>query len=77
MTYYIYENWQAGRRKAVIHRADCRHCNNGRGRSNGGYDPAHATWHGPYKDVDAAKEARQRLDVIVRKECEHCIKWNN
>lgn len=33
--YYIYENWQAGPRKAVIHRADCGHCNNGRGRSKG------------------------------------------
>ena len=77
MTFYIYENWQAGRHKAVIHHADCGHCNDGGGRSNGGYDPAHATWHGPYKDVGAAKEAQRRLDVKVRQECKVCMKRTN
>ena len=32
MAFYIYENWQAGPHKAVIHRGDCRYCNQGRGR---------------------------------------------
>ena len=77
MTFYIYENWHAGPRKAVIHHGDCPHCNHGDGRSNGGYDPAHATWHGDYKDLGAAKKAWWRLDVIVRKECGVCMKRKN
>ena len=77
MTFWIYENWQAGPHKAVIHHADCRFCNYGGGQSNGGYDPAHATWHGSYKDVGAAKEVQRRLDVIERKECGHCMKREN
>src|SRR5436309_2904690 len=30
-SFYIYENWQAGSHKAVIHRSDCPYCNNGKG----------------------------------------------
>ena len=29
MRYFVYENWT--RNKAVIHRAECSHCNDGRG----------------------------------------------
>ena len=77
MTYYIYENWQAGPHKAVIHCANCSHCNDGRGRSNGGYNPAHGKWHGPYDDVGAAREAQRRMQVVKRQECGHCMKRAN
>ena len=33
--FYIYENWQAGPHKAVIHRGSCGHCNNGQGKTGG------------------------------------------
>ena len=33
MTYYIYENWQAGPHKAKIHQSSCGHCNGGLGRT--------------------------------------------
>lgn len=75
--YYIYENWQAGPRKARIHRADCRHCDNGRGRSKGDSDPAHGQWHGPYDDLVAAREAQQQMPVKVRPECKHCMGGTN
>src|SRR5215469_8736750 len=53
--FYIYENWQAGPRKAVIHKGSCGHCNDGNGVS-GGYDPKHAKWHGPFESLAAAHE---------------------
>lgn len=31
MTFYIYENWQAGPHKAVLHTGPCGHCNDGQG----------------------------------------------
>ena len=74
MTYYIYENWQAGPHKAVIHSGSCAYCNDGRGRSNGAYDRAHGKWHGPYDDLNAAQQAQQELCVVKRDECRHCMK---
>ena len=77
MSYHIYENWQAGPRKAVIHRASCAYCNNGRGRSKDGYDRAHGEWHGPYDDLVAAQEARWQMHVVERRECQHCMRGTN
>ncbi len=77
MTYHIYKNWQAGKHKAVIHRASCRHCNNGRGRSNGCYNRAHGEWHGPYDDLATARKEQQEMDVVARKDCQHCMKVTN
>mgnify|MGYP003665872828 CR=1 FL=1 len=68
MGFYIYENWQAGPRKAVIHDGACAFCNDGVGRA-GGYDPAHATWHGPYKSLEIARSRQKAMDVKVRREC--------
>lgn len=71
MAFYIYENWQAGPRKAVIHHGSCGHCNEGKGRA-GGYDPAHAEWHGPYGNLAEAREEQKTMNVVERKEC-RCI----
>jgi Zn-dependent protease with chaperone function len=71
--FYIYENWQAGPRKAVIHRADCGFCNSGRGRA-GGYDPAHAKWHGPYTSLMAAKTYSGALASVVVRSDHSCTK---
>ncbi len=73
MSYYIYENWQAGPHKAVIHNGSCGYCNNGSGRA-GGYDPKHAQWHGPYETLASARSAQEGLSVKVRKECGVCLK---
>ncbi len=72
MAFYIYENWQAGPHKAVIHDGSCGHCNQGRGRA-GGYDPSHAKWHGPYETLEKAHAASAALSgVVVRKE-DRCV----
>lgn len=71
MPYYIYENWQAGPHKAVIHDGACGHCNNGEGRA-GGYDSGHAKWHGPFSSLDAAMRQQKSMPVKVRKSC-RCV----
>jgi hypothetical protein len=76
MRYFVYENWQAGPHKAVIHRGTCGHCNEGRGRA-GGYDRAHAQWHpdagaGFATPEDAWAYARSLRGVEVTSACGHC-----
>ena len=71
MAFYIYENWQAGPRKAVIHHGSCGYCKEGRGRAVG-YDPAHAEWHGPFSSLSEARAIQKSLNVVERKEC-RCI----
>lgn len=72
MAYYIYENWQAGPHKAVLHRGTCGHCNDGRGRA-GGYDPNHAKWHGPFQTIEDARSFSKSLPSVVNhREC-RCI----
>ena len=73
MSYYIYENWQAGPHKAVIHAGNCGFCNDGKGRA-GGYDPRHGKWHGPFETVDVARSAAATLPrVVVRRE-DRCVR---
>ena len=77
MNYYIYENWQAGPHKAVIHKADCRFCNNGQGLLKD-YDRSHADWHGPFNNLEEAKTYSQNLENIIKhKVCLHCLKEIN
>lgn len=72
MAYYIYENWQAGPHKAVLHIGECGHCKDGHGRA-GGYDRSHAKWHGPYAALEQARREQKNLSVDVRKECGMCM----
>ena len=66
--FYIYENWQAGPHKAVLHRGSCSFCKDGQGLS-GGSDPKHGKWHGPFDTLLNARRSQLGLDVAVRKEC--------
>ena len=70
--FYIYENWHAGPHKAVLHRASCGQCHNGKGRP-AGHDANHARWHGPYATLAEARDASQHMaGVLIRSECK-CI----
>jgi 4-hydroxy-tetrahydrodipicolinate synthase len=70
--FYIYENWQAGPHKIVVHRSTCGQCNHGKGRP-AGHDANHARWHGPYATLSAAREASHNMpNVLIRSECK-CI----
>lgn len=72
MRFYIYENWQAGPHKTVIHRSDCGYCNDGRGRV-GGYDPQHAQWRGPYATLAEAEAASAALPDVVNRLSHRCV----
>src|SRR5450432_4310310 len=70
--FFVYENWQAGPHKAVLHRSSCGQCNHGKGRP-AGHDPLHASWHGPYPTVADARQALQAMpNVLIRSECK-CV----
>jgi 4-hydroxy-tetrahydrodipicolinate synthase len=70
--FYIYENWQAGPHKIVLHRSSCGQCNHGKGRPSG-HDANHARWHGPYATLSQAREAAHIMTgVLIRSECK-CI----
>lgn len=71
MAFFIYENWQAGPHKAVLHTGTCGSCKEGRGLA-GGSDPSHGQWHGPYATLEDARAAQNQLTVQVRKDC-RCI----
>ncbi len=72
MEFFVYENWQAGPHKAVLHRSSCGQCNHGKGRPSG-HDPAHANWYGPYATLTEARHALQFMpNVLIRSECK-CV----
>ena len=62
--FFVYENWQAGPHKAVIHRADCGFCNAGHGL-RGGYDLKNARWHpDPGRGLPSLEQARVYAQTI-------------
>ena len=65
MSYYLYENWQAGPHKAVLHKSACRFCNDGSG-IRGGTDPRFGKWHGPFSNLGDARSMQGRLRVEIR-----------
>ena len=70
--FFIYENWAAGPRKIVLHRASCGQCSHGKGRP-AGHDVNHARWHGPYASLSEAREtAHAMTGVLIRSECK-CV----
>jgi 4-hydroxy-tetrahydrodipicolinate synthase len=72
LEFFIYENWAAGPRKIVLHRASCGQCSHGKGRP-AGHDVNHARWHGPYATLPEAREtAHAMAGVLIRSECK-CV----
>lgn len=71
MSYYVYENWQAGPHKTVTHVGSCGFCNWGKGRA-GGYDPRHAKWHGPFDTLQAARTLSGSLPGVVNRTEHRC-----
>jgi hypothetical protein len=70
--FFIYENWAAGPRKIVLHRANCGQCAHGKGRPSG-HDVNHSRWHGPYATLPEARESAHAMTgVLIRSECK-CV----
>lgn len=70
--YYIYENWQAGPHKTVMHVASCGFCKDGQGLS-GGSDPKHGRWHGPFESLVNAEKFQSHMRVEAMLSC-RCVK---
>jgi 4-hydroxy-tetrahydrodipicolinate synthase len=72
LAFYVYESWQAGPRRTILHRSSCNSYRNGRGRT-GSPDAAYAHWHGPYPTVQEARNISRGLQgVLIRSECK-CV----
>ncbi len=72
MNFFVYENWQAGPHKIVVHRSNCNQCNQGHGLP-GAQAGNHSRWHGPFATVQEAREASRAIpSVLIRSECK-CI----
>ncbi|MCY6371224.1 hypothetical protein [Clostridium ganghwense] len=71
--YYVYENWTADK-KAVIHRGECRFCNNGKGTGKGTLGESNGKWHGGYLKYQDAKKKAESLENREVRECKFCIK---
>jgi hypothetical protein len=69
--YWIYENWTADK-KAVIHRAGCGHCNDGRGVGTNKLGDRNGRWHGPYRDYEQARAAAVALPDRGVRDCRLC-----
>jgi len=66
MTYYVYENWTA-EHKAVIHRATCGNCNEGRGCHKNVLGERNGRWLGPFHTLDEADRAAAATQRPVRR----------
>ncbi len=77
VTFFLYESWQAGPHKLVLHRSICGACRNGTGRP-GGSDDARSRWHGPYTTVQEARDtSRGMSNILIRSECKCVAKGSN
>jgi hypothetical protein len=73
MDYYVYENWQAGPPKAVIHIGTCGFCNDGKGLSKGDYNRSHGRWHREGDTLEKARATARALCTVEIREC-RCVK---
>jgi F-type H+-transporting ATPase subunit beta len=69
MTFWIYENF--GNKRARIHTADCRYCNDGQG-VGGDQTNDDDKWHGPLSTFDDAEKAAKALDQKDTRPCFVC-----
>ena len=66
VTFFLYESWQAGPHKLVLHRSICAACRNGTSHPGSG-DEAHSRWHGPYTTlVEARDTSRGMSNILIR-----------
>jgi 4-hydroxy-tetrahydrodipicolinate synthase len=69
LTFFLYESWQAGPHKLVLHRSTCGSCRSGTERPSG-TDEAHSRWYGPYLTIQEARETSRGLsNILIRSEC--------
>ena len=70
LDYWVYENWTVG--KAIVHKAACRFCNDGRGIETAGLSGQNGQWHRPFNERDLAFRAAAQLNCEQTRGCEKC-----
>jgi len=71
--FFVFESWQAGPRKTIVHRSTCGSCRNGKGRPSNERDESRSSWHGPFPTIEEARHAsRNMAGVLIRSECK-CV----
>lgn len=70
MRFYVYED--VLQRRARIHRGECGHCNEGRGKTGLGPVSQTGIWHGPFALSKAAEEAAGALGHADVRACRAC-----
>ena len=70
--FWVYENWVA-EKKAVVHRAECGHCQNGQGSHPNIHGDRNGRWHGPFDDYASARAAAESLPDRNVRDCSVCI----
>ncbi len=73
MSFWVYENWQAGPHKAVIHDGRCGFCKDGQGLRPEEHNPRHAAWHGPYPTIEDARGVSRTLPGVVVHQEHVCV----
>lgn len=77
MTYFIYRNWTA-EKKAVIHKANCSYCKNGKGLHKKKRGNKNGTWSQEYQTYEEAKRTAEMPyeghDDLEVKNCSVCLK---
>ncbi len=71
MGFYISENWRA-EKKAVIHRGECGHCNNGEGTGRNIRGNENCKWHGPFGSYEEVREFAESLKDREVRDCKKC-----
>lgn len=69
--FWIYENWQAGPHKAIVHRAGCGSCNDGKGIHPGASDK-NGRWIGGFDSWAKALAVAQKLKAVDVRPCQRC-----
>lgn len=68
--YYVHESWREGLFTVCLHRADCIHCNEGKGQVVGSL-LRRGKWHGPFKSRrKAVAKLASVPSIAVRLTCE-------
>lgn len=70
MPYYV--NIDQPTRIATVHKAECPHCNNGRGQSGRGPALQTSTWRGPFGTGAGAVAVVDRSETPVVRACGDC-----
>ena len=72
MKFYIYENWQAGPHRAVVHVGSCTFCRDGKGPHNAPDSP-NGQCHGPFTTAELARTAAARISGLKeQRDCGIC-----